>query len=290
MGVLLFTDNPGVTETQLVIGELKRRGIPLAYLAPWDIDLPDFSGLEADLVYVPSNMLHRGSTFELLHRLLILRELERLAPVVNPVESMLQYSKEHLTLQLERLGLPHPKTIVTENIERAYGFASGLLDEGREVVLKPICRARGIGVTKLSRIRSREDLMQFLVWYARTHADGVFYLQEYIPNHGYDVRCFVIDGEVVGRERRSNPDDFRYNVSAGGVAEPFDDPAYDDLAIRVAEAVGLKITGLDILPGEDGNPYVLEANSFPGYKALIDSTGIPIHERIVDYLQRLMGP
>ena len=143
-------------------------------------------------------------------------------------------------------------------------------------------------MTKLSRIRSREDLLQYLVWYTRNFSQGVFYLQEFIPNQGYDIRCFVIDGEVVGRERRSNPDDFRYNVAAGATAKPFDDDVYDELSIKVAESVGLKITGLDILPREDGEPVVIEANCYPGYKALMDTTGIQIHELIVDYFAKIL--
>ena len=289
MGILIFTDNPGVTETRLVLGEARARGISTQFLAPWDISMPDAPKFDVDLVYVPSNMLNRGSTFELIHRLLILHELERqVGTVINPVNSMLRYSKEHLTIQLTRLGLSHPRTLVTENVDRAHEFAASLLDSGRNVVLKPLCRGRGVGVVMLDRIRGREDLLQFLVWYTRAHAQGVFYLQEFIPNQGYDVRCMVVDGEVVGREKRSNPEDFRYNVSAGGTAEPFDDPVYDELSVKVAEAVGFKITGIDVLPAADRTPYVLEANCFPGYTALIEATGIPIHEKIVDYFQRLM--
>ncbi|UCH56674.1 MAG: hypothetical protein JSV18_04760 [Candidatus Bathyarchaeota archaeon] len=289
MGVLIFTDNPTVQETQLVRGELRTRGVVTRFMAPWDISLPEVPELDIDLVYVPSNMLNRGSTFELIHRYLILKTFEeQVGTVINPVESMLRYSKEHLTLQMRRLGLPHPKTIVTENVERAYQFAADLLDSGGNVVLKPICRGRGVGVIRLDRIRSREDLLQFLTWYNRAHGQGVFYLQEYVPNQGYDIRCMVVGGEVVGREKRSNPEDFRYNVAVGGLAEPFEDPVYDELSIEVAEAVGFKITGLDVLPAEDGTPYVLEANCFPGYTALIEATGIPIHESIVEYFQRLM--
>jgi RimK family alpha-L-glutamate ligase len=218
---------------------------------------------------------------------MILREYDRESIVINPLESMLHYSKEHLTIQLTKMGLPHPETLITENIEDAYDFASKLLDEGKEVVLKPICLARGVGVVKLNNIRSRADLLQFLVWYTRAHGGGVYYLQEFIPNLGYDIRCFVIDGEVVGREKRSNPDDFRYNVAAGGEAEPFQDPIYDELSIKVAEAVGLKITGLDILPIEDGEPIVLEANCYPGYKALMETTEILIYELIVDFFEKI---
>ncbi|MFC1802955.1 RimK family alpha-L-glutamate ligase [Thermoproteota archaeon] len=287
MSVFIFTDNPATGETGLVRRELIDRGIFVDYMAPWDISFPGFEP-NYHLSYVPSNMLHRGSTFEFVHRLLILRMLEDTGIVVNPVASMLNYSKEHLTLQLKKLGLPHPETLITENIEAASVFASRLLSEDREVVLKPICLSRGTGVTKLSRIRSRADLTQYLLWYTRSFGEGVFYLQEYVPNMGYDVRCFVIDGEVIGREARSNPDDFRYNVAAGGNAEPFEDEMYDELAVRVADAVGLKITGLDILPREDGEPMVIEANCYPGYKALMETTKVPIHKFIVDYFERVI--
>jgi len=285
----VFTDNPTVHETRLVLGELRERKIEVQTIVPWDIVAPETLRVEADLMYVPSNMLNRGSTFELIHRLLILQEFERqVDPAINSVESMLKYSKEYLTIQVTKLGLPSPRTMVTENMERAYQFAAGLLDSGREVVLKPLCRGRGVGVTMLSGIRSRDDLLQFLAWYNRAHAEGVFYLQEYIPNLGYDVRCLVIDGKVVGREKRSNANDFRYNISAGGQAAPFDEQTYDELSLKVAEAVGFKIAGLDIIPGKDGKPYVLEANCFPGYTGLIGATGIQIHKKIVDYFQEIV--
>ncbi|MEE8322540.1 MAG: hypothetical protein V3R57_02810, partial [Candidatus Bathyarchaeia archaeon] len=67
-----------------------------------------------------------------------------------------------------------------------------------------------------------------------------------------------------------------------------DDDVYDELSIKVAESVGLKITGLDILPGEDGEPIVIEANCYPGYNALMATTGIQIHELIVDYFSKIL--
>jgi RimK family alpha-L-glutamate ligase len=270
-----------------VIKELQERGVKIHFLAPWDINLPEFPDITFDAAYVPSNMLHRGSTFELLHRLLILRELEKKSKVVNPVDSMLHYSKETLTLKLYNTNILTPKTLATENIDEAFKFASGLLKSKRDVVIKPICKARGIGVVKLSGIRNQGDLLQFLAWYSREHAEGVYYLQEYIQNKGHDLRILIVDGEVVGREKRYNPDDFRYNVSVGGSAEAFNDPVYDKLALEVANRAELKIAGIDILPSENDEPYVLEANCFPGYKALMDATGIPVHVIIADYLQNL---
>ncbi len=286
MEFLVFTDNPSTGETRLVLEELRGRGHRVEYLAPWDVLLPGFQP-QMDAAYVPSNMLHRGTTFELVHRLLVLRRLEEEAPVVNPVDSMLVYSKEHLTLTLHRLGIPHPETLVTENLEEARGFAERLLGEGREVVLKPVCRARGLGVVKLSGIRSPGDLTQFLHWYSRAWGGGVFYLQEFVENRGFDVRLLVVGGEVVGREARSNPSDFRYNVAVGGEASPFTSPEFDELALKVAEALGLAITGIDVLPSSQGDPVVLEANCYPGYHALMKATGAPVPQRIADYLERV---
>jgi len=289
LGVIIFTDNPTVHETQLVLGELRARGISTKFRAPWDISLPEIPEYDADLVYAPSNMLNRGSTFELIHRHLILKELEeRIGTVINPVDSLLSYSKGHLTLTMKKLGIPHPETMITENIDSAYNFAAGLLDSGKNVVLKPLCKGRGVGVIRLDRIRSREDLLQFLAWYGRAHGQGVYYLQEYVPNQGHDIRCMVVGDEVVGREKRSNPNDFRYNLSAGGTAENFLDPVYDELSLKVAEAVGFMITGIDVMPAADGTPYILEANCFPGYTGLIEATGIPIHARIVDYFETII--
>lgn len=264
MSVLIFTDNPGVPETRLVLRELQKRGVKVSYLTPWDFHIPAHMGMNSRLVYVPSNMLHRGSTFELIHRLLILRGFEQRATVVNPVDSMLQYSKEHLIVRLSELGLPCPETLATENVEEAYEFAAKRLDGGKEVVLKPICKARGIGVTKLSEIRSRADLLQFLSWYNREHAQGVFYLQEFIPNKGYDVRCLVVDGDVVGREKRFNPDDFRYNVAVGGSATAFEDDTYDELALKAAEAVGLGSPASTCCPPRTGRRTSSRLTASPG--------------------------
>jgi RimK family alpha-L-glutamate ligase len=288
LSILVFSDNPAVEETHLVIKELKKRGICTELLSPWDIHFPKFLTRNFDLVYVPSNMLHRGSSFEFIHRLLILRRFEESSRVVNSVPSMVNYSKEHLTVQLNKHRVNHPKTLITENLERAKEFAVDNLQSGKEVIIKPICKARGVGVSRLSKVWENNELNQYLLWYARKQGQGVFYLQEHIPNYGFDIRCLVVGGQVVGREKRSNPTDFRYNVAVGGNAEPYDCSRYDELAVSVAGIVGLDITGLDILPGIDKVDYVLEANAYPGYKALMETTGINIPEKIVDYLLSLL--
>jgi glutathione synthase/RimK-type ligase-like ATP-grasp enzyme len=67
-----------------------------------------------DLVYVASPVLFSGSAFELANRLIVLGEWSESAVVVNPVASLLRATKAHFTLHCSRLGIPHPRTLVTE--------------------------------------------------------------------------------------------------------------------------------------------------------------------------------
>lgn len=284
---LIFTDNPTMEETLLVFNEARSRGISVRMKAPWDMTLPA-TLKSSPIVYIPSNMFNKGSYFEFLNRYLILEELEKKAnAVINPVESLLHYSKAYFTLIASKLSIPHPKTVITENIESAYEFASNLIDEGKSVLLKPIARGEGTGITRLTDIRDRKDLIQFLLYYSRTRGLGVFYLQEFVENLGYDLRLFIIDGQVVGRIKRMNSTDFRYNANLGGAVEKYDLASFDDLALEVAEALNYKIAGIDVLPTKEGKPIVLEANCYPKYTHLSQATGIEIHKKIVDYLESI---
>ena len=285
MKLLIFTDSPATQETLLVFNEARSRGIDVAIITPWDVALPELS-TSASIVYVPSNMFNKCSCSEFLHRYLILEEFERDAvAVINPVKSLLRYSKTYFTLLASKTGIPHPKTVITENIETAYEFALNLMDAGKSALLKPIARGEGAGVIRLTDI-DKKDLRQYLLYYSRTYGAGVFYIQEFVENLGYDIRLFVIDGHVVGRIKRSNPADFRYNASLGGLVERYDSSVFDDLALDMVEALDYKIAGVDILPAKSGAPVVLEVNCYPKYTHLIQATGVEIHKKIVDYLRR----
>ncbi|MDQ1279829.1 MAG: ribosomal protein S6--L-glutamate ligase [Thermoproteota archaeon] len=284
---LIFTDNPTLEETLLVFNEARNRRMNVSIKVPWDMSLPK-TFKSSSIVYVPSNIFNKGSYFEFLNRYLILEELGKDAKViVNPLESLLHYSKAYFSIIASKQGIPHPKTIITENIDVAYEFASKLIDEGKSCVLKPIARGEGTGISKLTDIRDAKDLRQFLLYHSRIRGLGVFYLQEFIENLGYDLRLFLIDGRVIGRMKRTNSKDFRYNASLGGEVENYSSDAFDSLALEVAEALNYKIAGIDILPSKEGKPIVLEANCYPKYTHLSLATGIEVHKKIVDYLESI---
>lgn len=288
MEVLVFTGRSNAKETLLIFNELKSKKIKALMRAPWDFTLPNI-GVSAEVIYVANNMFHAGSTFEFINRLILLEELNRKAKeMINPFETIFHYSKANFTTQAKRYDIPHPPTMITESIEQAYHYASEIIDSGKTAVIKPLIRGQGTGVVHLTNIRSRSDLLQYLQFYSRRHGLGVYYIQEYVPNNGYDVRLFIIDGEVVARMKRSNPNDFRYNASLGGGAEAFNSVEYDELALKTAEVLKLTITGVDVLPTVNQGAVVLEANCYPGFTHITRTTKIQIHKKIAGYIQKIL--
>jgi ribosomal protein S6--L-glutamate ligase len=85
--------------------------------------------------------------------------------------------------------------------------------------------------------------------------------------------------------RRSNPLDWRTNVSRGAKAERLEltDPLVE-LARRAADAVGAPLAGVDLLPGRDGQLYAIEVNAVPGWQALSRTLGVDIAHEVLDFV------
>lgn len=268
--------------------ELKSRKHSSQINTTWDFEIPFKENRmpEADLVYVVTPVLFSGTSFELANRMIALEEWNRSSVLINPLTSLLQSTKAHFTQYCQRLGIPHPKTLITENPQKALDFGEDLFSQGRQIVIKPVARGEGAGV-RLLRPMNRNTLLRYLLWYSTEYGDRVFYMQEYVENLGYDVRFLVIDGKIVGRMKRMSADDFRYNLAKGGLSEIYPLEDFDQLALECANALGAKIAGVDIMPTKE-NPVALEVNLYPGFKGLVETTGIPIHKLIVDYFETLM--
>ncbi len=91
-------------------------------------------------------------------------------------------------------------------------------------------------------------------------------VQEFIREaNGKDIRCFVIDGKVVGSiQREAAAGEFRANLHLGGSASAVKITADErKIAIQAAKIMGLHVAGVDIIRSKSG-PKVLEINSSPG--------------------------
>jgi ribosomal protein S6--L-glutamate ligase len=106
-----------------------------------------------------------------------------------------------------------------------------------------------------------------------------------VPHEGCDLRAFVLGGRVLTAMRRRSNGDWRTNVAQGAKGEPTNlSSREEELALRAAAAVGATACGVDLLPGKDGQTYVLEVNAVPGWRALAPVTGIDVAGAMVRYL------
>jgi len=86
-------------------------------------------------------------------------------------------------------------------------------------------------------------------------------------------------------------DDWKTNLSAGGKAESYDlEEDLVELSVEATAAIGLEYSGVDILRSEDdGEAYVIELNSTPGWQGLQTVTEKDITAMVVDFLLSKIG-
>ncbi len=102
--------------------------------------------------------------------------------------------------------------------------------------------------------------------------------QQYLPfKKGVDVRVIVIGGKAVASMERINQNDFRSNVAQGGNGRAIQLPnEFKVVAEKVAKIIGLDYCGVDLLYGEDGEPYVCEVNSNAFVGGIENATGVNV--------------
>lgn len=113
-------------------------------------------------------------------------------------------------------------------------------------------------------------------------------VQEFIKEaQGKDIRCFVIDGKVVGSiQRQAAKGEFRANLHLGGQASAIKISAEErKIAINAAKAMGLKVAGVDIIRSNSG-PKVLEINSSPGLEGAESVTGKDIAGLMIESIEK----
>jgi ribosomal protein S6--L-glutamate ligase len=201
-------------------------------------------------------------------------------PVINSPRSLEAAIDKHLSLcRLATAGLPVPRTIVVQDVAAA---RPARLELGPLCVAKPLFGSRGRGLT---RIASDDDLAAAAA-HPATAAGGVFYLQEFIPHDGWDVRIVLVGDRPFAMRRVAAAGEWRTNISCGGRGEPFEPPAaWVDLARRAAAALEIDVAGVDLLPACDGRAVVIEVNGVPGWRGLEAATGEDVTGAVADFLE-----
>ena len=90
-------------------------------------------------------------------------------------------------------------------------------------------------------------------------------------------------------KRVAKKDERRANIGIGGHGEPYKLSSEEKkLAVRAAEAMGMGICGVDIMPSENG-PVVIEINVNAQFKGLESATGKNVAREILKYVRGLHG-
>lgn len=220
-----------------------------------------------------------GSLEQVVFRMDVLHRLQaRGTAVLNPPKALEVCVDKYLaTALLDGAGLRVPPTIVCQHADAALEAFTQL---GGDVVVKPLFGSEGRGMVRVS-----DPDLAWRTFRTLERTQVVLYLQKFIAHPGWDLRAFIIGGRVLTAMRRRAKDDWRTNVAQGGAGEPVRlSAAEEDLALRAARAVGCPVAGVDLLPGPDGEMYVIEVNAVPGWRALAPVTGVDVPVEMLRFL------
>lgn len=258
------------------VADLQRAAAALGHRA----DVVDFRRLtsataNADAVIVRT--MPPGSLEQVVFRMDLLQAWQsRGIRILNPPRALEVCVDKYLcNVRLEAAGLRVPTTVVCQHADAAFEAFDQL---GGDVVVKPIFGSEGRGMVRVS-----DPELAWRTFRAIERTQSVLYLQKFIRHPGWDVRAFVSRGRVLASMRRIANGDWRTNVAQGATAEVWPLSAeLEELALRASTAVGTIVAGVDLLPGPDGEWYVIEVNAVPGWKALAPVAGIDIAKEIIN--------
>ena len=177
--------------------------------------------------------------------------------------------------------VPVPPNMVAFTPESALEAIEQL---GYPVVLKPCIGSWGRLVAKINDREAAEAILEHKQILGSYH-HSIYYIQKYIDKPGRDIRSFVVGGETIAAIYRTS-DHWITNTAQGGKASNCPVTSeIDDLSRRAAEAVGGGLLAIDLLESPDGI-LVIEVNYTMEFRHSIDTTGVDIPAKMVEYVVR----
>jgi [lysine-biosynthesis-protein LysW]--L-2-aminoadipate ligase len=154
---------------------------------------------------------------------------------------------------------------------------------GYPVVFKPVIGSWGRMVSKVNDREAAEAIIEHRDVLGN-YQHSIYYIQEYIEKPGRDIRSFVVGHDCVGAIYRTS-EHWITNTARGGRATNCPvTPELADLSVRSAQAVGGGVLAVDLLESTDGRLLVNEVNYTMEFRNSIETTGVDIAARIIDYL------
>ncbi len=283
MKIGILSKNQYFWATSEIIQAVRRKGSEPIYLHTPRIHLT-LEGRKTDAIYENKSLSNLDSAIPRIGRsltqlgLILLKHFELMRiPTTLSMNGLLTARNKYLTLQAlraARIGIPESVLVASRN--RSEDLMEYLPPP---IVLKLLTGTQGIGVMRVRDVKEAGPIIDTL-----SELDQMICLQKYMPNPGEDIRVFIAGGEVVAAmKRRAAAHEWRSNIHLGGQGIEHKLTTEErESSIKAAEAVGVEVAGVDLISVED-TPYVIEVNASPGFRGLLNATGVNAAEKIVEY-------
>ncbi|MGK9367987.1 lysine biosynthesis protein LysX [Melioribacter sp. Ez-97] len=188
------------------------------------------------------------------------------------------------SVALAEHNVPQPEVRIAFTEESAL---EAIEEMGYPVVLKPAVGSWGRLLSKVNDRDAAEAILEHKTILGSYH-HSIFYIQKYVEKKGRDIRSFVVGDECIAAIYRTSPH-WITNTARGGKATNC--PVTNEIAeisLNAAKAVGGGIVAIDIFETDDGY-MVNEVNYTMEYKNSIDTTGVNIPAKMVEYVLKVAG-
>lgn len=201
--------------------------------------------------------------------------------VLNKSDAIIKAKNKFFSMQLlSNKGIDVPNTVFLNSLSNIDHIIDLL---GIPLIIKFINGTQGIGVIIAN---TKESIISIIEAFHNVNINII--IQEYIAeSNGYDIRCLVIDGKVVGSiKRKAKKGDFRANLHRGGIARNVNISEKEKkIAIKSASLLGLSIAGVDIIRSSRG-PLVIEVNASPGIEGIENVLKINIADLVIKLIEK----
>lgn len=261
-------------EEKLLIGEFqKRAGIELVMLDDRRLVFDLDRGPDVDVV-IERSINHSRA----LHALRLFKSLG--IPCVNTYDVSQTCGDKILTaVALRDHGVPQPELRIAFTEESALEAIEAM---GYPVVLKPAVGSWGRLLSKVNDRDAAETILEHKTVLGSYH-HSIFFIQKYVRKKGRDIRAFVVGDECIAAIYRTS-EHWITNTARGAVASNCPvTPELEELCVNAARAVGGGVLAVDVLEGEEGL-LVNEVNYTMEFRNSIDTTGVDIPDKVIDYV------
>lgn len=185
-----------------------------------------------------------------------------------------------ICIQLEKQGIPMPKTIYKGNnnkdiLKKYVDFFGGF-----PIIIKTYGGTGGVGVIKVDNFATLSSLADYFI---AEKTD--FQLKEFIPSNSCERLTVLGDDVIYSNTRPIKKDDFRSDVYSKETHKIELPEEIKQVAIKATHAANLNYAGVDlIISNKDNNPYILEVNCPQNFAIHEQVTGESYADKMIAWL------